>query len=62
MPTLKLTEGEFSALIALFIDSREPYEQEDFVALAQKIKDLRVAPKARASTDAIWNALKGVVG
>jgi hypothetical protein len=63
MPTLKLTDGEFAVLVAYWIDGTTSYKEADYKTMIDKVRDIHLYNKVKKPTvNAVWEALKGVVG
>ena len=61
MITLKLTDGEFIYLHAIFTGSND-YNERDVVTLTDKIREVYMPTNKKPKPNHVWEALKGVVG
>jgi hypothetical protein len=61
MITLKLTDGEFLYLHAIFTGS-DDYHTSDSISLRDKVLETYAPTKTKPKPNHVWEALKGVVG
>ncbi len=61
MITLKLTDGEFLYLHAMF-GGGDGYDERDSVSLRDKVLEAYAPTKKKPKPNHVWEALKGVVG